>query len=44
MNEMYQKSVVPCKRLFSSAGYIVNETHSSLEANNTTINMLVRFA
>jgi len=36
---MYQKPAVPCERLFSSAGYIVNKTHSSLDAN--AVNMLV---
>jgi len=30
---MYQKSAVPLKLLFSSAGYTVNKTHSSLEQN-----------
>ena len=30
---------VPCEHLFSSAGYIVNKTRSSLEPN--TVNMLV---
>jgi len=36
---MYQKSAVPCERLFSSAGNTFNKTRSSLEAN--TVNMLV---
>jgi len=36
---MYQKSAIPCERLFSSAGYIVNKTHSSPEAN--AVNMLM---
>ena len=30
---------VPCERLFSSAGYILNKTRSSLEPN--TVNTLV---
>ena len=34
---MYQKSAVQCERLFNSTGYIVNKTHSSLEAK--TVNM-----
>jgi len=34
---MYWKSAVPCKRLFSSAGYIVNKTSSSLEQNTVFI-------
>jgi len=38
---MYWKSAVRCERLFSSAGYIVNKTRSSLEAN--TVNMLMCF-
>jgi len=36
---MFWKSAVRCERLFSSAGYIVNKTRSSLYAN--TVNMLV---
>jgi len=36
---MYQKSAVPCEQLFSSTGYIVNKTRSSLEPNS--VNMLV---
>jgi len=39
---MYQKSaVIPCERLFSSDGYIVNKTHLSLEPN--IVNLLVCF-
>ena len=34
-----QATSVPCKRLFSSAGYILNKTRSSLEPN--TVNTLV---
>jgi len=37
---MYRKSAVPYERLFSSAGYIVNKMHSSLEPN-TIPNMFV---
>jgi len=36
---LYGKSAVPCEQLFSSAGYIVNKTCSSLETN--TLDMLV---
>jgi len=36
---MHQNSAMPCERLFSSSGYIVNKTCSSLEPN--TVNMLV---
>ena len=38
---MYQKSAVPCEQLFSSAGYIVNKTHSSLEPNTVNYTRLL---
>jgi len=38
---MYRKSEVPCVRFFTSAGYIVNKTSSSLDANRL---LLVAYA
>jgi len=38
---MYRMSSVQIEQLFSSAGYRVNKTRSSLEANNYTVNELV---
>jgi len=39
---MYRKSEVQCERLFSSSGYIVNKTRSSLEANTVNMFMCLR--